>query len=109
MIMGTPGDDYLQGTTGNDSIFGDAGNDAIYAGGGQDDGDSGTDTIDGGAGTDAIAFFLNHTTADILYDAVAASTSIGITLSNGTQIKNVEKIGWLLTGAGNDTLKVSTA
>ena len=109
MIMGTPGDDYLQGTTGNDSIFGDAGNDAIYAGGGQDDGDSGVDTIDGGTGTDAIAFFLNHTTADILYDAVAASTSTGVTLSNGTQIKNVEKIGWLLTGAGNDTLKVSTA
>ncbi len=108
MINGTPADDYILGTMSSELILAGGGNDAINAGG-SDGSDSGADTIDGGAGIDAIALFLSRAATDILYDAVAASTSTGITLSNGAQIKNVEKIGWLQTGTGNDTLKVSAA
>ena len=99
-ITGGSGNDYLSGTSGNDVLRGGAGNDTIGN-------TAGADTIDGGAGMDAILLDLSAGATSIAYDAVAAATAAGTSLSGGTTIKNVELIYGIATGSGNDTFSVN--
>jgi len=83
----------------------------IIRGGAGDDtlaGLAGPDTLDGGDGTDTVSLDRSAATVDIYYDATAAATSAGTTLQDGTVIQNVERLGTLTTGSGDDALWVTT-
>ncbi len=67
------------------------------------------DIVDGKAGTDLIDIDRSASSHDLSYNAIAAATSSGTSLGDGTTIKNVEQLGVLSTGSGNDTLTVSAA
>jgi len=102
-ITGSKYNDSLWGTAGNDILLSGAGDDSLSPG-------SGKDVVDGGAGFDRLLNGVyGDATVDVTYDAVTAATSTGITLFNGTVIRNVEGLGGLTTGSGNDTLMVSAA
>jgi len=71
---------------------------------------AGPDTLDGGAGTDLLyALDRSASTAANTYDATAAATSAGTTLTDGTVIKSMELLGTLSTGSGNDKFIESVA
>ena len=101
-VTGGSGNDTLGGTAGDDTLNGGAGNDYL-------DGLAGINQIDGGAGSDTVSLDLSTSTADINFNAITATQAAGITLSDGSSIKNVEHIGALSTGSGNDTLTISLA
>lgn len=67
------------------------------------------DVVDGGAGTDKLWLYMDSVTSDIDYNAVVAAGGTGITVGGGTSVKNVELLGELSTGFGNDQLTVSLA
>src|SRR5262249_51643946 len=58
--------------------------------------------IDGGAGTDIVSFDRSASTQDLTFDLTQASTSTGVTMADGTTIKNVEQVGTLYFGSGDD-------
>ena len=99
-VTGGSGNDTLAGTAGNDTLNGGAGNDDL-------DGLGGVNQIDGGAGIDTVSLDMSTLTTDVDFNAVTATQAAGITLVDGSTIKNVEKIGTLQTGSGNDTLTIS--
>ncbi len=101
-ITGGSGGDDITGTTGNDTLNGGGGDDHL-------DGLTGVTTIDGGNGTDTVSMDLSAATTDIYYDAVAAMTTTGMTMSDGSSVRNAEKIDTLETGIGNDTVNASLA
>ncbi|MBW8880302.1 MAG: hypothetical protein JF615_02435 [Asticcacaulis sp.] len=124
--LGTPGNDTISGTTSNDvmhglagddsldggasfdTIYGEEGNDTLIGGTGNDTlyGGSGVDHIDGGDGFDQAVLDLSDEVAGVSYDAEAAFTSMGTTLSDGTTVRNIESIN-LKTGAGADTFSAA--
>lgn len=101
-ISGGHGNDDLSGTSGDDILKGGSGNDTL-------NGLQGINAIDGGAGTDMVSIDLASSTADVVYDALAAATATGVTLVDGSTFKNVEKLSELDTGSGNDTLTLAVA
>jgi len=112
-LVSGDGNDTVSGGSGNDSIEGGAGNDILNGGDGDDIftnnaglADVGIDTIDGGAGADFIEITLSGTGAQTV-DASAIGAAAGITLANGTTIRNVEAFA-LFGSAGSDTLSIGT-
>ena len=103
LLTGTKLPDWLTGTAANDTLLGDDGNDTL-------DGGGGVDVIDGGAGYDRVVNFnyASNIKHNVIYNAVQASTATGITLYDGTVLRNVESFD-LTTGVGNDLVTVSTA
>ncbi|ESQ87206.1 hypothetical protein ABAC460_20765 [Asticcacaulis sp. AC460] len=100
-ITGSAYGDDLRGTTGNDTLSGGAGDDTLSA-------DGGKDAIDGGAGYDLLVNANYYdATVSVVYDAALATTEAGITLFNGTTIRNVESLS-MTTGSGDDWLRVTT-
>jgi Ca2+-binding RTX toxin-like protein len=113
-INGSSGNDFLLGQTGNDTIDGGIGNDTIDGGTGNDSliGGSGNDTfvgvnsgdiVDGGEGID---FLQTFNASDAKIDININSNNL-INLDYGntsivTSIANIESIGNLTTGSGND-------
>lgn len=108
-IYGDAGNNTLTGTVGDDSISGGAGNDTINGSKGNDwiDAGTGIDWVDGGVGTDTLSLDRSGLTGALTYDAVAAATGAGTILADGSHVANVEQLEYLLTGSGDDTLKVS--
>ncbi|HCK83287.1 MAG TPA: hypothetical protein DHW63_01815, partial [Hyphomonadaceae bacterium] len=119
-IDGGDGNDRLVGFAGNDTLNGGAGADEIEGGVGNDtlnggDGDdrftnfqgvaTGVDSIDGGAGSDRIE--LSLTTGNVSASNAGMNTDAGVTFSDGTFVRNVEIVEFF-TGAGNDTLTISS-
>lgn len=122
-LNGGGGDDVLNGGAGSDVLNGGDGDDTIN--GGDDSGDvlnggNGNDTlisgsagldsnelIDGGAGIDTAIIGRAGITADMSLQASAFSTSTGVTLADGTIIRNIEIIR-ITGGSGNDTFFVDS-
>jgi len=102
IITGSAYNDDLRGGQGDDVLKGGAGNDFLEPGA------AGVDLVDGGAGFDTLALNYYLATFDIVYDATRAATSTGLTLCNGTVVRNVEAIT-LTGGDGNDQLIVTAA
>ena len=69
----------------------------------------GGDTVDGGAGSDTISIDLSYTNLAVNYNAVAAATATGTAPLQYMSVKNVEHLGLLQTGGGDDSLKISVA
>ena len=103
LLTGTVLADWLTGTTANDTLMGLGGDDTLDGGGGKD-------VIDGGDGFDRVVnlSYNSPVKQNISYNAVQAATATGITLVDGTIIRNVESFS-LTTGSGNDVVTVSTA
>ncbi|MBW8881087.1 MAG: hypothetical protein JF615_06590, partial [Asticcacaulis sp.] len=101
----------ITGGSGNDDISGTAANDTLAGGDGDDrlDGLAGVSILDGGSGDDTVSLDLSTTILGIAYNAVTAGTAAGITLTDGSRVKNAEHIGTLSTGSGNDGLTVALA
>ena len=90
---GTWAHDVFVGTSGNDTFVGIAGG----------------DTVDGGAGDDTISIDLGYTDIAVSYNAMAAATAAGTSPLWYMSVKNVEHLGTLITGGGNDSLTISYA
>lgn len=92
-LSGHGGDDELHGSGGSDVLFGDTGNDILEGGDGSDhlDGGVGIDTIDGGIGADSLVIdrYDSPTALDF---SVADNQADWVILSDGTQIRNVERV-----------------
>ena len=101
-VTGSALDDDIVGLAGNDILLGGAGNDIIDTRGGKD-------YVDGGAGYDTVELntYWNAGTTNVVYDAGQAATATGFTLYDGTVVKNVEGLGGLVTGEGDDVLYVT--
>jgi Ca2+-binding RTX toxin-like protein len=100
ILVGGEGDDRLNGGNGDDILIGGEGADVLKGGNGNDiivwEGDlSYLDTIDGGAGFDAVI------TADALDLTDASNDTINLV---GKNIRNIEAV---VTGEGNDWVKIS--
>ncbi|MBW8880165.1 MAG: calcium-binding protein [Asticcacaulis sp.] len=67
------------------------------------------DTADGGAGSDIISLSLGTFTVPVYYNAIQAATATGVTLPNSVTVRNMERLGSLATGSGNDILTISVA
>ncbi|HRK64301.1 MAG TPA: calcium-binding protein, partial [Terricaulis sp.] len=125
VLHGYGGADVINGNDGNDDLIGGLGNDTLNGGDGNDQLDigglrEGVDTLNGGAGDDVIGanagdivdggsgndrVDLTLTSGNVSVSTLGMSEETGVTLSDGTFIKNVETIA-LYTGAGNDTLTI---
>lgn len=101
---------------GNDTINGGASSDALTGYGGTNilnggDGDDllhtlgVADTLDGGDGVDQL-YIERTSSAGVTLNLAGMETATGITLSDGTTIRNVERF-YVTTGAGNDALTFS--
>ena len=104
LLRGLYGDDILTGNSGDDTLVGNDGDDILTGGSGDDSlylGD-GDDWADGGTGID-LASFNRTSLGSIYFDGFAAATSAGVTLSDGTHIRNVESLD-LTFGSGDDTV-----
>lgn len=113
------GDDVLYGGAGNDRLFGGLGSNELYGGDGDDSlssidgylralGDK--DVLDGGAGEGDLAFIQRFSNSDGSLNTIAetvdfslASTATGVTLSDGTEIRNIERVTFQ-AGFGNDVI-----
>ncbi len=102
------GNDTINTGDGNDTINGGDGNDTINSGKGNDviSGGLGINVIDGGEGIDTLTDgnFSLLTTAFSLDESDTAKT---VTLSDGTNISNIERFPNLITGSGNDVINLS--
>ena len=120
-LLGSTGNDTLNGETGNDTLQGDAGNDTLIGGAGNDslsdtsgndsmiggEGDdrfasaSDNDTVDGGEGNDSIA------TVDVRNATIDIELESGVDFPDleygNTSITNIESVGNITTGSGNDS------
>ena len=101
-VTGSAFDDYIVGLAGSDRLLGGAGNDHLDTRGGKD-------YVDGGAGYDTVELDTYWTAGatNVIYNATQAATATGYTLYDGTVVKNVEGLGGLVTGEGDDTLYIS--
>jgi Ca2+-binding RTX toxin-like protein len=110
-----------------DSIFGGGGNDTLYGHGDDDllDGENGTDTLYGGTGDDHLRDYdpasPDHLDGEQGYDRLSADFSskteaIHFTVgqsntrsfANGDSWQDIESLGELLTGAGDDVIMLSS-
>ncbi|MEQ1489577.1 MAG: FG-GAP-like repeat-containing protein [Terricaulis sp.] len=107
-IFGNDGNDYLDGGLGNDIIQGGLGANTMLGGDGDDTlTSSGVDVIDGGAGSDLAIVDISGTSAGVSYTIDAFASNTGVTLSNGTVVRNVEAVR-LSSGSGNDTFTLTS-
>ncbi len=90
---GTSAHDTFNGTSGSDTFTG------IGVG----------DKINGGAGDDTVSIDAGAITTAFLYDAIAAATNVGTAPYVYTSVRNVEHLGTLVTGSGDDSLTIGTA
>lgn len=107
-LVGSSGNDTLNGGDGNDRIGGGAGNDIMNGAAGDDtfetlffQDNTGIDTIDGGDGNDVLWLARTGSTP-FVFRMDGANTASGVTLSDGTVIRNVEGFN-ISAGNGNDT------
>ncbi|MSU57003.1 MAG: calcium-binding protein [Pedosphaera sp.] len=134
-LDGGEGNDTLDAGTGNDTVLGGPGNDVILfefadnsvsaylsdfvdAGSGDDDvtdlnspggsASSATATtffhFDGGEGFDVLSVDLGNLTEPVLFSQLAPSDMV---FTNGTYLRNFERIRHLTTGSGNDVIILS--
>ncbi len=115
ILIGGPGNDFLQGGLGNDTLNGGPGEDTMVGGGGQDTYDGGADfdtiLIEGTSGADTIdvrqsnATTLEYLVIDQFGTAVQNASTVA-----GTQdtIANVEQAR-ISAGSGADTIRVVIA
>jgi Ca2+-binding RTX toxin-like protein len=101
VLYGGAGNDTLAGMLGNDLVFGDAGDDVLEL-----STNGGVDTVDGGAGVDLLTLNLGLSTTNIVLDVATMSTQTGVTLADGTVIRNIEGFQDLTLGSGNDSITV---
>jgi len=110
ILIGGPGDDFLEGGAGDDKLFGNEGDDTLIGGAGDDtfDGGPGFDTIliRGTAGRDTIS--VTQTSATLLASDVALVSSENDTLALVQGARTVEAAR-IEAGAGDDTIIVSWA
>jgi Ca2+-binding RTX toxin-like protein len=97
ILTGEAGDDWLRGHEGDDTLLGGAGDDRIESG-------LGRDWVDGGEGVDTWTGDFSAETADLSLPLNLIQTPTGVTFSNGTHVRNVEKV-WITTGSGSDTIR----
>jgi Ca2+-binding RTX toxin-like protein len=122
VASGVNGDDTLNGGAGNDSLFSYEGNDTLAGGLGNDyiDGGAGNDSLIGGVGNDTfegvyngdiidggegIDFLSNLNASNATVDISINSNNLNLDFGNTsivTSIANIESIGSLTTGSGND-------
>lgn len=103
LIDGGDNNDYLLGGAGADTLIGGAGDDTLVRLG--SDG-AAADVLDGGAGVDRAQYAAFGSTGLTIRVADLA-TAAGVTLADGTVIRNVEAITFT-GGSGADTLVVTT-
>jgi Ca2+-binding RTX toxin-like protein len=118
IILGGAGADQMSGGSGPDVLYGGAGDDNISGGGGPDvlSGGSGDDNltsargsvafVDGGSGVDTWNGDFFDTTQPIIFSSLAAASTSGITLVDGTHVQNLEKVN-LQTGSGDDQITLN--
>ena len=90
------------GTWAHDTFVGTSGNDSFVN-------IQGGDTVDGAGGDDTISIDLGYTDIATNYNAIAAATITGTAPLQYMFVKNVEHLGTLVTGGGNDSLTISAA
>lgn len=100
-LIGGGGDDVLRSGVGDDSLRGEGGNDLIDPG-------QGVDTVDGGAGFDRLELDRSASTQAFTINATQAASADGLTLADGTHIRNFEQLS-VITGFGNDQIVLSGA
>lgn len=102
----TAGDDQLYGYGGNDSLASGAGNDQLFGGDGDDQLNPGIgiDEVDGGSGNDRLVLDRSLVTENISINVDAMSTTLGVTLADGTLIRNIETLDIIL-GNGDDIVE----
>jgi Ca2+-binding RTX toxin-like protein len=119
-IQGGDGDDIISGTGGNNTLLGGDGADQIVSGGhltpppvpspgSNIDQSAAIDLIDGGAGIDELTMFRWNVAANIIVDFRQMSTASGVTLVDGTVIRNVETIRTFAGGSGDDVITIGSA
>jgi len=108
-LHGGEGNDTLNSGAGNDSLSGGEGNDTLNSGAGNDSLTSGggIDKIDGGFGDDTLTEgnFSSATTALSIND----TSTINITLTDGTEALGIEVFNKVITGSGNDSISFTRA
>jgi Ca2+-binding RTX toxin-like protein len=110
-LIGGAGNDILDGGVGNDRIEGRAGVNTLRGGVGDDSitSDTAGDTIDGGDGVDYLRFNRASSTASFVLDTSETSTALGVTLADGTIVRNIERLWTLNFGSGNDFVHFTPA
>ena len=125
-IYGDDGEDRLFGQADNDRLFGGEGNDMLDGGPGDDDldGGSGEDTLVGGEGDDHLQTVdllsadlldggpgINRLSADYSDKTVALVFTVGtnnaFTFPDGDTFTNIQTLGILITGSGNDVIRLA--
>jgi Ca2+-binding RTX toxin-like protein len=120
VIQGGDGDDLISGTGGNNTLLGGDGADQIVSGGhlapppipgpgANIDQTAAIDLIDGGAGIDELTIFRWNVTANIIVDFRQMSTQSGVTLVDGTVIRNVETLRAFSGGSGDDVVTIGSS
>jgi Ca2+-binding RTX toxin-like protein len=110
-------DDEISGGAGNDAIHGQAGNDEL-------DGNQGNDTLLGGSDNDHLLTMdpagidnldgesgINRLSADYTDKTVPFQFTVGqdnsFAFPDGDQFQNIQTLGTLLTGSGNDVIRLA--
>ncbi len=96
-MTGGTGNDQLDGGTDNDTVSAGAGDDIVISGP-----LGGVDSLDGGAGTDILNLVRSEVAAISL--DLSANLAGPLTLSDGTVIRNFERINVSGSDTGDDTL-----
>ena len=102
-LYGIDGDDTLEGGSGNDTLDGGIDDDVLDGGADNDSlsGGLGVDWLDGGSGIDFASLDLSDETRGVYFSLAMASGATGLTLVDGTHVRNVERFS-LQTGSGDD-------
>jgi Ca2+-binding RTX toxin-like protein len=103
-FTGNGGNDILIGRHGDDRLEGGAGDDELY--GGVHRG-TGVDWMDGGSGNDFASIYLDRVTAAVSFSTQAAASAGGLTLVDGTHVRNVERV-YMMTGSGVDSILLNS-
>ncbi len=109
VLRGGNGNDTLSGGGGDDELSGGAGSDALNGGAGNDvfSYDSqfaGVDILDGGSDSDTVSVFLFFNFTGPVTITSTTFAGAGVTLANGTIIRNMERLGDVSLTNGDDTL-----
>lgn len=100
-IFGHGDDDLLDGGTGGDQLFGGTGNDHL-----KDYDQASPDALDGEAGFDRLSADHSDKTEPIHFTVGQANT---MTFANGDTYQNIETLGELITGPGNDVIRLAAS
>ena len=111
VLIGGPGNDFLEGGVGDDTLQGDAGEDTMIGGGGNDTYNGGADydtiLVRGTSGNDTIQVIQTNATT-LVY---TVQDQLGNLLDGGTQtdtFSNTERVR-IEAGAGDDLMRVSVS